>query len=350
MDLGLLERLLDMPGVPGREWQVRALIREVAEEMNFFDQIEEDPLGNLICRRSGKNASSPRLLIVAHMDQAGFLVSYVSDDGTLRLHPVGTCDLRSLASQPVWVVSPDGTRWPGTVQRDGHPVHTATDADLIKQPKLSDFYVDLGLVAKDVRAMVQPGDMVVFRMPFETVGGDITAAGLDDRVGCWAMLIALPLIQHYASDLAVAFTVQEELGSRGASAVARAVAPDIAIICETVVSCAVPGVPTSQHVTVPGQGIALQVADSALLSDIALVACAEEVAERLDLPTQRSLMLGGGQDGAIVQRSGRGVRTLALGCPLKFMHAPREHANRADVLSYPRLIAGLVDAIQSGMR
>lgn len=350
MDLGLLERLLDMPGVPGREWQVRVLIREAAEDMNFFDQIEEDSLGNLICRRSGKDASSPRLLLVAHMDQAGFLVSHVSDDGTLRLHPVGTCDLRSLASQPVWVVSPDGTRRPGTVQRDGHPVHTATDADLIKQLTLSDFYVDLGLDAEDARAIVQPGDMVVFRMPFETVGGDITAAGLDDSIGCWAMLAALPSIGHDTSDLTLAFTVQEELGSRGADAVARAVVPDIAIICETVVSCAVPGVATSQHVTVPGQGIALQVADSSLLSDLALVCLAEEVAERLDLSTQRSLMVGGGQDGAIVQRSGRGVRTLALGCPLKFMHASREHANRADVLSYPRLIAGIVDAIQIEMR
>lgn len=350
MDLSLLERLLEMPGVPGREWRVRALIRDVAEDMNFFDKIEEDPLGNLICRRSGKDASSPRLLMVAHMDQAGFLVSHVSDDGTLRLHPVGTCDLRSLASQPVWVVSRDGTLRRGTVQRDGHPVHTATEPDLIKQPKLSDFYVDLGLDAEDVRAIVQPGDMVVFRMPFETVGDDIMAAGLDDRIGIWAMLEALQLIQHDTSDLAVAFTVQEELGSRGAGAVARAVAPDIAIICETVVSCAVPGVPASQHVTVPGQGIALQIADSSLLSDLGLVCLAEEVADRLDLPTQRSLMLGGGQDGAIVQRSGQGVRTLALGCPLKFMHASREHANRADVLSYPLMIAGLVDAIQSEMR
>lgn len=350
MDLSLLQRLVDVPGVPGREGQVRALIRDVAVEMNFFDTVEEDPLGNLICRRRGKDASSPRLLMVAHMDQAGFLVSQVSDDGTLRLHPVGTCDLRSLASQPVWVVSSDGTRWPGTVQRDGHPVHTATEADLFKQPKLSDFYVDLGLNVENVRAMIQPGDMVVFRMPFETVGGDITAAGLDDRIGCWAMLVALPLIQQDTCDLAVAFTIQEELGSRGAGAVARAVVPDIAIICETVVSCAVPGVAASQHVTVPGQGIALQVADSSLLSDIALVACAEKVAERLDLSTQRSLMLGGGQDGAIVQRSGQGVRTLALGCPLKFMHASREHANRADVLSYPLLIAGLVDAIQIEMR
>ena len=106
-----------------------------------------------------------------------------------------------------------------------------------------------------------------------------------------------------------------------------------------------PGVPESQHVTIPGHGIALQVADSSMLSDMALVVSAEQAAQSMGIAVQRCLMQGGGQDGAIIQRSGRGVRTIALGCPLKFMHASREQANRCDVESYPVLIAALVDAI-----
>ena len=163
------------------------------------------------------------------------------------------------------------------------------------------------------------------------------------------MLEALPLIET-TDTLVCAFTVQEELGSRGVGAVTRAVNPDIAIVCETVVSCDVPGVAPSGHVTVPGEGIALQVADSSLLSDLSLVETAEAAAAAAGIPVQRCLMLGGGQDGAIIQRSGKGVRTLALGCPVKFLHTSREHANRMDVESYPRLIAAVVEAVSGEER
>lgn len=345
-DLKLLAQLLDAPGVPGREGGVRKVIRGVAEGLGFFDDIQEDALGSLVCRRFGRpGGTRRRIMLIAHMDQPGFLVSHISSEGYVRLHPVGTFDLRSLASQPVWVVTRGGDRLAGTVQLAAAPIHTASADELSKQPALCDFYVDLGLCGARVKVAVHLGDMVVFRMPMEQVGDEIVAAGLDDRIGCWAVLKAVSLIKNTKDDLICAFTVQEELGSRGAGPVARTVQPDIAIVCETVVSCHVPGVPESQRVTVPGRGIALQIADSSLISDQGLIEQAEQAARALGVPVQHSLMVGGGQDGAIVQRSGTGVRTIALGCPLKFMHASREHANRADVVSYPALIAALVDAV-----
>lgn len=339
-DLDLLRRLLDAPGVAGRESAIRALIRSVVEARDFFDDIREDALGNLICRRFGQTGGdgARRILLAAHMDQAGFLVSYISECGALSLHPVGSFDLRALASQPVLVVPEQGAALPGTLHLSAKPVHTACAADLSRQPQLADFHVDLGLPGEAVRAKVRPGDMVVFRSPMQQIGNDIVGAGLDDRIGCWALIEALALIDTRHDDLICAFTVQEELGSRGAGPVAHAVAPDIAVICETVVSCRVTGIAQADHITVPGQGIALQVADSSLISDPGLIEIAERAAKARGLPVQRSLMLGGGQDGAIIQRSGAGVRTIALGCPLKFMHASREQANRSDILSYPPLI------------
>lgn len=344
MDLKHLRQLAETPGVSGREHLVRLLLRSMVEAIGIFDEVREDNLGNLICVRTGKrNIGRRRILAAAHMDQAGFLVSHICDEGYLRLHPVGTFDPRSLASQSVSVVSREGNVLPGTIHLAAQPVHTITSAATQQMFQITDFYVDLGLSFKDVKKTIRLGDMVVFRTTFEEQGSEIVSAGLDDRIGCWALIEAMALIENEMDDIICAFTVQEELGSRGVGPVAYGTSPDFAIICETVVSAYVPGVPRYAQVTVPGRGIALQVADSSLISDSRLVELAERVAEERGLPIQHCLMQGGGQDGAIVERSGLGVRTLALGCPLKFMHTSREHANRADVESYPFVIAALID-------
>lgn len=340
----LLKRLCETPGVSGRERQVRAVIREAAEATGFFDEIREDVLGNLLCLRHGQGEGAHRILLAAHMDQVGFLVSHVGLDGAVYLHPVGTYDLACLASQPVLVVPGQGAALPGTLHLAREPVHTAPEAR--NDPAtLSDLYVDMGLPPREVTKQVRPGDMVVFDAPLREVGEDLTGAGLDDRIGCWALLASLPMITNTRAELIFVFTVQEELGSRGAAVLGAALRPDIALIAETVVSCCVPGVPPQRHVTRPGAGIALQVADSSLLSDESLIETAETAMRAASLPVQRSLMQGGGQDGALVQRSGAGVRVLALGCPLRFMHTAREHAHREDVRAYPHVLAALINAL-----
>lgn len=342
-DLHLLEKLVDTPGVSGREHFIRNVIRQAVEECSFFDQISEDALGNLICTRFGKAAKSRKILLAAHMDQPGFLVSAINDCGTLALHPVGTYDVRTLASQRVVVVTDYGQRLMGTIHISGAPIHTASSEDTTKNLVLKDFHVDLGMSETGIRDTVKPGDMVVWVSPLEIVGDYVVAAGLDNRIGCWAAIKSLSHISNSDDDLIFAFTVQEELGSRGAGPVAYATQPDIALICETVVSSSVPTVPKNQHICSPGCGIALQIADSSMISDRSLIRIAEDAAAEAGIKLQRSLMLGGGQDGAIIQRNRAGVSTLALGCPLKFMHASREYANMTDVKSYPQLIATIVN-------
>lgn len=342
----LLKTLVETPGVPGRESHIRSIIETACACRRFFDEINTDALGNIVCVRKGTNPTNARrILLAGHMDQTGFLVSHIEQDGALRLHPVGTCDLRSLSSQSVWVVSDAGTRLPGSICAAVPPIHTATSADLEKDQTIDDFYVDLGLALSDVQSKVAQGDMVVFRTPFEQLGNSIVGAGLDDRIGCWAMIEALSLITNTTDDLYFAFTVQEELGSRGAHPLANAIAPEIAIVCETVVSAAFPGNQPAKVITTPGQGVAVQIADSSLISDPILVSLVESAARAAGVSTQRSLMVGGGQDGAIIQRSGRGVKTVALGCPLKNMHTSREQASLKDVADYPTVIAAFLNKI-----
>ena len=343
-----LKEMVETPGVSGRESSIRELIMSYVEQSGFFDSVKADPLGNLICHRAASNRGDcrpRRILVAAHMDQTGFLISHIADDGTLRLHATGTCDLRTMGSQPVWVVSDKGSKLPGTIAVASKPVHTAEPTELNRTLSIQDFYVDLSLDPNSIKEEFALGDMVVFRGVFEEIGSSVVGPGLDDRIGCWAMLESLAHISNMRDDLYFVFTVQEELGSRGAAAVSRAIMPDMAIVCETVVSCDTPGVPIAEVVTVPGKGIAIQIADSSMISDPSLVRIAETAAGKANLATQRSVMTGGGQDGAIIQRSGQGVQTIALGCPLKFMHCAHEYAHQSDVRSYPRVIATVVDAV-----
>ena len=343
----MLKEMVETPGIAGRESHICELIKAFTRSTSAFGDIAVDALGNLICHRAAieKDHSSKRILVVAHMDQCGFLVSHIADDGALYLHPVGTWDVRMLGSQPVWVVSRHGDRVAGHVKIVGKPVHTATDADLNNALSIGDFYIELAQSRGWVKKHVATGDMVVFRGTLERIGGAMVGAGLDDRLGCWAMIQSLPLLTNTHDELFFTFSVQEELGSRGVGAVCERLDPDIAIVCETVVCCDTPGVATPDRVTEPGKGIALQLADSSMISDESLVRKAEKALTQAQIPHQQSIMRGGGQDGAIIQRSGRGVRTLALGCPLKYMHSAHEYVNVSDMEAYPITVATLLNAL-----
>ncbi|MEL6960643.1 MAG: M42 family peptidase, partial [Pseudomonadota bacterium] len=223
-----LKDLAETSGVSGRESRIRETIKTYAQQTDFFDEIETDVLGNLICtRRSVSQAKARRILAVAHMDQAGFLVSHINAEGAVRLHPVGTYDLRGLLAQPVLVENKSGELLPGTLATATEPIHT--DPQQVAPATLDAFYVELGLRPDDIREKVSLGDMVVFDAPFRQVGNHIVGAGLDDRIGCWALLQAVKDISNETDELVFAFSVQEELGSRGATILGSSVAPDIAI-------------------------------------------------------------------------------------------------------------------------
>ena len=345
--MAILKEMVETPGIAGRESQICQLIKNCATDTNAFDDIAVDALGNLICHRAAfkKNHNTKRILVVAHMDQCGFLVSFIAEDGALYLHPVGTWDARTLGSQPVWVVSRHGDRVAGHVKIAGKPVHTAAESELNRSLSIEDFYVDIAQSGEWAKEHVAPGDMVVFRGALERIGGALVGAGLDDRLGCWAMIQSLPLLTNTHDEFFFAFSVQEELGSRGVGPVCGRLEPDIAIVCETVVSCDTPGVAMPERVTEPGKGIALQLADSSMISDESLVKKAEQALTNAHVPHQLSIMRGGGQDGAIIQRSGRGVKTLALGCPLKYMHSAHEYVNTSDMEAYPVTVATLLNAL-----
>ncbi|MGO9518218.1 MAG: M42 family metallopeptidase [Candidatus Korobacteraceae bacterium] len=341
----LLERLTQTPGVPGREHRIRAVIEAYLKEQKIFDELRTDVMGSLIgVRRPRPAVGAPkgdptRVLVAAHMDQIGFLVSHISEDGFLRAHPVGSFDTRNLFARRVTVCAGSGDDLPGVMNPAGRPIHTASGEELKKIPELGDFFIDLSLPGDAVKQRVELGDMIVLDGPFGEVGESIVSQALDNRVGCWALIRAMECLSSHNCEIYAVWTAQEELGSRGAEPVSFGIEADIGISCDTTVCCKIPGVLSEHHITLPGKGVSIQIADSSTIADASLVKDLENIARENGINCQRSLMLGGGQDGAKIQRSRRGVRTVVLSCPVKYLHTVTEMVHRDDLASYRDLLA-----------
>ena len=287
MNLELLKNLTQTAGVPGREHRVRALIeREVA---GLFDSVTTDPLGSLVCvrrARGGADAEPHRVMVAAHMDQIGFLVRFVDDDGFLRVQPVGGFDVRNLFARPV-TIAPD----PGDPTKDlaglmnpgVKPVHLATEEERKKVPDLSDLVIDTALPAEDVKKRVRIGDMVTLRAEFLDLGPAVAGQALDNRVACWALIEAVRKLEasgaEHPCELHCVFTTQEEVGLRGALTSAYTARPDVGIAVDTTLCVDTPGGTDHQRTSEFGRGVALTVMDSASIADAGVLERFERLAE-----------------------------------------------------------------------
>ena len=338
----LLEQLTQTPSVPGREDRIRGVIEDDITKKNLFDEIRTDAMGSLIAvRKARPNGNAPaapkKVMLAAHMDQIGFLVRHIDENGFLRINPVGGFDTRNLFAGNVRVCEADGDL-KGVMKPAGRPIHIATEDEKKKVPLIGEFFVDLGMSSEDVQARVKIGDMVVLDGPFYDVGDFVASQCLDNRVGCWAQIRAIENLPHHNCDIHAAWTVQEEVGLRGAMPAAFGIEPDIGISCDTTLCCKTPGVPDEDRVTVPGDGVCLHVMDSSMISDIGLIEDIEAIAKAKDIKCQRGILPRGGQDGAVIQRSRSGVRTVSFACPVKYIHTVTEMSHKDDLASYPALL------------
>jgi tetrahedral aminopeptidase len=345
----LLKTLTQTPSVPGREDRIRSVIQDYITAAGLFDEICTDAMGSLIARRrprpkAGVPERPVRVLLAAHMDQIGFLVRHLDENGYLRLNPVGGFDPRNLFARKVRVCTADGDL-PGILNASGKPVHIASEADKKKIPEVTEFFVDLGLSADTVKQRVRIGDMVVLDGPFEEVGDSIVSQCLDNRVGCWAQIRAIEGLTHHDCEIVAVWTVQEEVGLRGAQAAAFGVDPDLGVACDTTLCCKTPGVPEEDRVSIAGDGVCLQVMDSSMISDQRLIEQFESLAASRGIRCQRAILPRGGQDGAMIQRSRGGVRTIALACPVKYIHTVTEMCHKDDLRSYHTLLTAWLESL-----
>ncbi|MEL4106132.1 M42 family metallopeptidase [Oscillospiraceae bacterium WX1] len=313
--LELIKALCEKSGVSGTEDAVRALIRARAEKC--ADRVTEDVLGNLIVFKKGRKTPKKSIMLCAHMDEVGVIVTDIADDGTLKFAPVGGIDRRVLFGKAV-LLGP--SRVYGVIGSKAY--HLVKKDEREKIPPVEDMYIDIGAASREEAIKsVALGDTGVFDSGLRTFGnGLVKARALDDRVGC-AVLLKL-LESDLPVDATFVFTVQEEVGTRGALVASYRVAPDIAIIIEGTTAADLPSVSSGKKVCFVGKGAVIPFMDGGTIYDRELFALATTVAEEHGIPWQTKTTVAGGTDAAAVQRSLGGVQTLAISAPLRYLHSP----------------------------
>jgi len=347
MKIDLLKRLCETPGVPGHEERVRALVQR--EIRGLFDTTTVDAMGSLICTRRPtrpKRGTKPqRVLVAAHMDEIGFYVRHVDDQGNIWLNPAGGFDPRNLFSRRVLVVTERGD-FRGVLNPGGKPIHISSDADRSKVPGTEEFFIDLGIDPAEVRKSVQVGDWVVMDEPFLETSKKVVSKALDNRMAVFVAIEAIRKIARgrggHRCEIIVAFTTQEEVGLRGAQVAANTAGAQVGIGLDVNLACDTPGVPENQRVTKQGLGVALMVQDSSMISDSELLHQCCTLARRHRIPHQRAVLPRGGQDAGAIQRAGSGARCIALGPGTRYIHTVTEMIDKGDLEATIDLLAVLL--------
>ncbi len=333
MNIDLLKRLCETPGVPGHEHRVRALIEKEIE--GLFDHVETDPMGSLLCRRDargGPGGDTPtRIMLLCHMDEIGFLVSHVSEQGFAYVQPVGGFDPRNLFSRRVLVCTEQGDL-KGVMNPGGKPVHLSSPEDRKKVPEVAEFFVDTGL-GEAARERIAVGDMVVMDEPLVEMGDKIVSKALDNRIACWLGIEAIRALGEadHACEIHVAFTSQEEVGLRGARTAAYRVKPESGIGIDTTLACDTPGVPEQDRTTEQGKGFGLHMRDGSFIADRALVAEIAALAKAEGIAFQKTMLRSGGQDGAAAQQAAAGARAVGIVVGTRYIHTVTEMIHRGDL-------------------
>ena len=342
LNFDLLKRLCETPGISSREEKMRLL---VAEEMRpLADTLESDAMGNLIGFKKGAS-DGPRVMIAAHIDEIGFLVKHIDDRGFVRLHPVGGWDPRVMFAQRVLVHGFAGETLRGALMPAARPIHLLTPEEANKPPKIEEFFVDLGLPAEKVKALIEPGDMATMDRTAERVGDLVMSKTLDDRLSVFVMLEALRLLQGKsvkATILAVA-TTQEEVGLRGAITAAFHLQPDIGIALDVTLANDYPGPADHEKITELGKGTAIKISDSSLLCHPKLVRHFRDVAEAKGIKYQLEILARGGTDAGGIQRSRGGVPSFTLSIPTRYIHTVNESAHIEDIQASIDLLAAYLE-------
>jgi putative aminopeptidase FrvX len=340
---GLLRRLIETPGVPGREEQQREIARE--ELGGLTDEVRTDALGSVIGTKKGWD--DVRVMVAAHTDEIGFLVKYIDDKGFLRLQTLGGHDPANMVSQRVVLTTVGGEALRGVLQPQRKPPHLATEEDK-KPPKAEEFFVDLGMPAEEVKEKVRVGDYAVMDRSLEKVGANYVGKAMDDRIGVFVMYEALRAMgDHEATVFAVA-TSQEEVGWRGAAASGSALEPTVVVALDVTLAMDIPGVEDENEISPLGKGAALTVMDGYSISHPKLVEHFRAIAEREGIQHQMEILPSGGTDAGEVQRLHGGVPAITLSIPCRYVHTPNEMVNAEDVRAAITLLARYLEEAHTG--
>jgi endoglucanase len=340
----LLKELTEAHGIPGHESEIRSLVRR---HMQPLGSMEQDRIGSLVCVNG---SAGPRVMLAAHMDEIGFMVTHVSDDGFLRFLPLGGWFDQVILGKRVIIKTHKGDLL-GVI--GAKPPHLVPQEERSKVVVKKDMYIDIGATSKAEaeEAGVRQGDPVVPESSFKLLmnGNVFMAKAFDDRVGVG---LVIETMRHFSSHshpniLFGVCTVMEEVGLRGAKTSSELVRPDVAIILETDICGDVPGIKPEESSVKLGGGPSLVLLEARLIPNLKLRNLVVDVARELGIPLQYSAGLGGSTDGGQIHLHGIGVPTAVLGVPARHIHSHSGMIHRHDFERTLQLLIGLIQRLDA---
>ena len=334
----LLEKLCNAHGVSGDTDEVAAIILE--EIQPYCAKIEVMNDGNIIAHKKGRCNPKYRTMLCAHMDEVGFLVKEITDDGYLKFESVGGIDERILLSQRVLI---GDNNIPGVVGIKA--VHMQTKEERGKTIPMENLYIDTGVYSRrEIEELVELGDSVKFDSKFVKFGENkVKAKAIDDRIGVRLLIEMLKLEPEY--DFVAAFVVNEEIGTQGSKTAAYHVAPDIALVLEGTTCSDVPGTKCHEQSTNQGNGPAISIVDRTSYSDRELNDFIIRLAEENGINYQLKRTTMGGNDAGSIAVSGDGVKTAVISMPVRYIHSPSSVMDWGDYQKGVRIVTLFVDHI-----
>lgn len=338
MDFSILKTLTELPGTAGRETLVRDFLK--SRLAPHADSLTVDALGNLIAFKKG--ASEKNLLLAAHMDEVGLMVNYIDDKGFLRFVTVGGIDPRTLLAQRVRVQTKNG---PVLGVIGTKPAHITTEADRGKAVPAGELFIDIGFNGEEAKKRVEIGDFAVLDRAYEEFGdGLITAKALDNRAGAFVLLEAFETVKNPAYNLYAVFTVQEEVGLRGATTAAFGVDADLALAIDTTGAADIPACRPQDYITSLNGGVGVTALDARTITNPKLFDYLKDVCRQNGIAFQVRIAPRGGNDAGAIHQSKTGVPTCGLSVPTRYIHSNVEVVSKQDLDAAARLTRAVMQS------
>ena len=324
LDIKLMSEICEVAGAPGYEKRIRDIVlREVTP---LVDEVRVDNLGNVTAIKKGKECK--KVMIGAHMDEISFMVTHIENGGFLRFHTLGGFDPKTLTAQRVIVhgkkdlIGVMGSK----------PIHVMTAEERAKLPKTTDYFIDMGMSKEEVEKVISVGDVITRERKLIEMGNCVNCKSIDNRISVFILIEALRTLGDVPYDVYGVFTVQEEIGIRGAQVATLEHQPDFGFGLDTTIAYDVPGAQAHEKITSLGKGTGIKIMDASTVCDYRMVEYMKKTADKHEILWQPEVLTAGGTDTAAIQRfSAGGSIAGAISIPTRHIHQVIEMADKGDI-------------------
>jgi len=324
LNIPLLKEICETAGAPGYEHRIREIV--LREVKSLVDDISIDNMGNVTTVKKGRQPK--RAMVAAHMDEIGFIVTHIDDKGFLRFHTLGGFDPKTLTAQRVIVhgkkdlIGVMGSK----------PIHIMTEEERTKSVKITDFFIDLGIPKKEVEQYISIGNPITRQRELIEMGECVNCKSIDNRVSVFILIETLRKLKKTPYDVFGVFTVQEEVGLRGANVASHSINPDFGFGLDTTIAFDVPGAMPHEQVTELGGGTGIKIMDASTICDPRMIEYMKKTADKYKIKWQPEILKAGGTDTAGIQRMGKnGSIAGAISIPTRHIHQVIEMAHKKDI-------------------